>query len=103
MKGIPTREVFRRHIVRNALQPTVAVIGTQLGYLFGGMVGLEIVFNYPGLGKLIFNSAQSADYPTLRAGVLTVAIIYMFATLAADLVIAWMNPRARVLTQGGGA
>ena len=100
MKGISTRTVFRRHVFRNALQPTVAVIGTQLGYLFGGMVGLEIVFNYPGLGKLIFNAAQDADYPLLRGGVLIVAIIYMLATLTADLVIAWMNPRARVLTEG---
>jgi peptide/nickel transport system permease protein len=103
MKGISTRDVFLKHVFRNALQPTVAVIGTQLGYLFGGMVGLEIVFNYPGLGKLIFNAADSADYPLLRTGVLTVAVIYMFATLAADLIIAWMNPRARVLTEGGGS
>ncbi|MEO0494945.1 MAG: ABC transporter permease [Actinomycetota bacterium] len=100
MKGISTREVFGKHVVRNALQPTVAVVGTQLGYMFGGMVGLEIVFNYPGLGKLILNAAQDADYPLLRGGVLVVAIIYMLATLAADLVIAWMNPRARVLTEG---
>ena len=100
MKGISTRDVFRKHVVRNALQPTVAVVGTQLGYMFGGMVGLEIVFNYPGLGKLILNAAQDADYPLLRGGVLLVAIIYMLATLAADLVIAWMNPRARVLTEG---
>ena len=100
MKGISTGAVFRKHVVRNALQPTVAVVGTQLGYMFGGMVGLEIVFNYPGLGKLILNAAQDADYPLLRGGVLVVAIIYMLATLAADLIIAWMNPRARVLTEG---
>lgn len=100
MKGISTVAVFRKHVVRNALQPTVAVVGTQLGYMFGGMVGLEIVFNYPGLGKLILNAAQDADYPLLRGGVLVVAIIYMLATLAADLIIAWMNPRARVLTEG---
>ncbi len=96
MKGLTTREVFRKHVLRNALQPTVAVTGTQLGYLFGGLVGLEFVFNYPGLGRLILDAARGADYPVLRGGVLTVAIIYMIATLLADLVIAWMNPRARV-------
>ncbi|MFW2334009.1 ABC transporter permease [Ilumatobacter sp.] len=96
MRGLTTRDVFRKHIARNALQPTVAVVGTQLGYLFGGMVGLEIVFQYPGLGSLIIRAIDRADYPVLRAGVLTVAIIYMLATLAADLVIAWMNPRARL-------
>lgn len=96
MRGLSTREVFRKHIARNALQPTVAVLGTQLGYLFGGMVGLEVVFQYPGLGSMIIRAIDRADYPVLRAGVLTVAIIYMLATLGADLLIAWMNPRARL-------
>jgi peptide/nickel transport system permease protein len=95
MRGLPTRQVFKGHIARNALQPTVAVLGTQLGYLFGGMVGLEIVFQYSGLGQLIFSAIDRADYPVLRAGVVAVALIYMLATLTADLVIAWMNPRAR--------
>ena len=96
MRGLTTGQVFRKHVLRNSLVPTVAVVGTQLGYLFGGMVGLELIYNYPGLGRLIFDAVDSADYPLLRGGVLTVAIIYMLATLAADLVIAWMNPRARL-------
>lgn len=95
MKGLTTRSVMRGHVLRNSLQPTVAVVGTQIGYLFGGLVGLEIVFNYPGLGRLIFNSASKQDIPLLTAGVLTVAVIFMVCTLAADLLIAWMNPRAR--------
>lgn len=100
MKGLSRPQVFRRHVLRNALQPTVAVVGTQLGYLFGGMVGLELVFNYPGLGRLILDAVRSADYPVLRGGVVAVAIIYMLATLASDLLVAWMNPRARLA--GGG-
>ncbi len=96
MRGLSTSDVFRKHIARNALQPTVAVLGTQLGYLFGGMVGLEVVFQYPGLGSMVIRSISRADFPVLRAGVLMVAIIYMLATLAADLMIAWMNPRARL-------
>lgn len=96
MKGLTTSEVFRKHVLRNALQPTVAVTGTQMGYLFGGMVGLELAFNYPGLGRMIVDAVRSADYPVLRGGVITVALIYMLATLAADLLIAWMNPRARI-------
>ncbi len=96
MKGLATGEVFRRHVLRNSLLPTVAVVGTQLGYMFGGMVGLELIFNYPGLGRLIFDAVDGADYPVLRGGVLTVAVIYMLATLSADLLIAWMNPRARL-------
>ncbi len=96
MRGLSTGQVFRKHVLRNSLLPTVAVVGTQLGYLFGGMVGLELIYNYPGLGRMIFDAVDAADYPLLRGGVLTVTLIYMFATLAADLVIAWMNPRARL-------
>jgi len=96
MKGLPLSKVVRKHVLRNALQPTVAVTGTQMGYLFGGLIGLEVVFNYNGLGGLIFRAATAPDFPLLQAAVLSVAIIFMFATLAADLIIAWMNPRARL-------
>jgi peptide/nickel transport system permease protein len=95
MRGLSTPQVFRKHIARNALQPTVAVLGTQLGYLFGGMVALERVFAYQGVGNLILRAVDRADYPVLRAGVLAVAIIYMLATLSADLLVAYMNPRTR--------
>ncbi len=96
MKGLSVPEVIRRHVMKNALQPTVAVTGTQMGYMFGGLVGLELVFNYPGLGRLIFQAATAPDFPLLQAGVVSVAIIFMLATLSADLIIAWMNPRARL-------
>ncbi len=96
MKGLSNREVIRKHVLRNALQPTVAITGTQMGYLFGGLVGLEVVFNYPGLGRLIVNAANAPDFPLLQTAVLAVAIIFMLATLGADLIIAWMNPRARL-------
>jgi peptide/nickel transport system permease protein len=98
MKGLPLRQVVNRHVLRNSLQPTVAVTGTQMGFLFGGLIALEFLFNYPGLGGLIFKAAKAPDFPLLQAGVLTVAIIFMFSTLAADLLIAWMNPRARLGT-----
>ena len=96
MKGLSTRQVFTQHVLRNSLVPTVAVVGTQIGFLFGGLIGLELIFNYPGLGRLILTSVTDADYPVLRAGVITVALIYMVATLVTDLLIAWMNPRARL-------
>ena len=99
MKGLPGRHVTTRHVMRNALQPTVSVVGTQIGYLFSGLIGLELIFNYPGLGRLIYNAATSKDFPLLSAGVILVGIIYMICTLAADLVIAWMNPRARLATE----
>ncbi|MEM9745229.1 MAG: ABC transporter permease [Actinomycetota bacterium] len=101
MRGLSTSGVFRNHVARNALQPTVAVLGTQLGYLFGGMVALEVVFEYRGIGNLVIDAVEGSDYPVLRAGVLVVAIIYMLATLTADLVVAWMNPRARLALGDG--
>ena len=96
MKGLGTSEVVRKHVLKNALQPTVAVTGTQMGYLFGGLVGLEVVFNYPGLGNLILRAAKAPDFPLLQTSVVAVAVIFMLATLASDLIIAWMNPRARL-------
>jgi len=96
MKGLSTSDVVRKHVLKNALQPTVAVTGTQMGYLFGGLVGLERVFNYPGLGNLILKAATAPDFPLLQTGVIAVAVIFMIATLASDLIIAWMNPRARL-------
>ncbi len=96
MKGLPRGRVTRRHLTRNALQPTVSVIGVQIGYIFSSLIALELIFNYPGLGSLIRNAALNKDFPLLTAGVILVGVIYMLCTLAADLVIAWMNPRARL-------
>jgi peptide/nickel transport system permease protein len=96
MKGLGGRRVLTGHVMRNALQPTVSVIGIAIGYLFGGLVALEIIFNYPGLGSLIFVAQSRKDIPLLTAAVILVGVIYMVCTLIADLVIAWMNPRARL-------
>jgi peptide/nickel transport system permease protein len=95
MKGLSNGQVMRRHVLRNGLQPAVSVIGVQIGYVLGSLVVIEKIFNYPGLGLTIANAA-SKDPPVLVAGVLVVATVYMLATLAADLVLAWMNPRARL-------
>jgi peptide/nickel transport system permease protein len=96
MKGLSRRQVSRGHLMRNALQPTVSVIGVQIGYIFSSLIALELIFNYPGLGTLIRDAAGAKDFPLLVASVILVGIIYMVCTLLADLVIAWMNPRARL-------
>jgi peptide/nickel transport system permease protein len=98
MKGLTTAQTMRRHVLRNALVPTVAVIGVQIGYLFGGIIGVEKIFNYNGMGQMMLFAAQRKDIPVLTAGVIVIGIVYMVATLAADLIIAWMNPRARLET-----
>jgi peptide/nickel transport system permease protein len=96
MKGMDSGQVMRRHVLRNALAPTITVISVQVGYLFGGIVGVEKVFNYPGLGTMMLNAVGKKDIPVLQASVLIVGIIYMLSTLLADLIIAFLNPRVRL-------
>jgi peptide/nickel transport system permease protein len=96
MKGLTTSQMMRRHVLRNALVPTVAVIAVQIGYLFGGIIAVEKIFNYNGMGATMLYAAQRKDLPMLTAGVIVIGLVYMLATLAADLIIAWMNPRIRL-------
>ncbi len=96
MKGLTTAQTMRRHVLRNALIPTVAVIAVQIGYLFGGIIAVEKIFNYNGMGQTMLFAAQRKDIPMLTAGAIVIGIVYMLATLAADLIIAWMNPRIRL-------
>jgi peptide/nickel transport system permease protein len=96
MKGLTGPQVMRRHVLRNALVPTVAVIAVQIGYLFGGIIAVERIFNYNGMGNTMLFAAQHKDIPMLTTGVIIIGIVYMLATLAADLIMAWMNPRIRL-------
>lgn len=99
LKGLPRWVVIRRHVLRNSLLPTITVIATQTGYLIGGLVVVEKLFNYQGIGNLIFKAAEGKDFPMLEAGVLTIGVVYVLATLAADLLLMALNPRLRI----GGA
>ncbi len=96
LKGLPRSVVIRRHILRNALLPTITVIATQTGYLIGGLVVVEQLFNYQGIGRLIWSAANGKDFPMLEAGVLTIGVVYMVATLIADVLYTVLNPRLRV-------
>ena len=98
LKGLPRRVVIRRHVLRNSLLPTIAVVATQTGYLIGGLVVIETLFNYPGMGRLIFTAANDKDFPLLASSVLLVGIVFLVATLLADLVYSLLNPRIRYAT-----
>lgn len=100
LKGLPRRTVLLRHVLRNSLLPTITVIATQTGYLIGGLVVVEKLFNYQGIGLLIYNAATSKDFPMLMAGVLTVGVVYALATLAADLLLIALSPRLRASAIG---
>lgn len=95
LKGAPESCVVLRHALRNGLLPTVTVLALDLGYLMGGIVVVEEVFAYPGLGRLILYAVQNRDVPLLQAAVLVVATVYALANFAADLVYAWLDPRIR--------
>jgi peptide/nickel transport system permease protein len=98
LKGLPRRTVIRRHVLRNSLLPTIAVIATQTGYLIGGLVVIETLFNYPGMGRLIFTALQQKDFPLLQSAVLIVGIVFLLANLLADLAYSLLNPRIRYAT-----
>jgi peptide/nickel transport system permease protein len=96
LKGLPRRTVVRRHVLRNSLLPTIAVVATQVGYLVGGLVVIELIFNYQGVGQLLFRAAQQKDFPLLESAVLLVGAVYLAATLVADLLYSLLNPRIRL-------
>jgi peptide/nickel transport system permease protein len=95
LKGLSSGRVLRRHVLRNALLPTIAVVATQAGYLIGGLVVIEKLFNYPGIGQRIYIAAQNKDFTMLESGVLIVGIVFLVATLIADLLYSLLNPRIR--------
>jgi len=95
LKGLPTSKVITRHVLRNALLPTITVIGAQIGWLVGGLVVVEHLFGYPGLGDLLLFAALNKDIPLLEACVMVVASVYMLANLGTELLFGVLNPRIR--------
>jgi peptide/nickel transport system permease protein len=95
LKGISRRAVILRHVLRNGLLPTIAVVATQTGYLIGGLVVIELIFNYQGIGQLVYLSAQKKDFPLLQGTILVIGIVYLTVTLLADIAYSLLNPRIR--------
>lgn len=96
LKGLPRSTVIRRDVLRNALLPTIAVIASQIGYLIGGLVVVEELFTYQGIGKLLLDAARNADFPLLAGGVLVVGAAFQVSMLLADVAYSWLNPRIRL-------
>ena len=95
LKGLPENTVIFRHALKNALLPTVPLIANNIGFLIGGIVIVEMVFAYPGLGQLMINAISYRDIPTLQSCAMVVAAIYILANLAADLAYLYLNPKTR--------
>ncbi|HJN87277.1 MAG: ABC transporter permease [SAR202 cluster bacterium] len=95
LKGLPMRRVLFRHVVPNAMLPTISVIAANIGWMLGGLIIVENVFAYPGLGRLVLEATQSRDVPLLQSVTLLIAATFAFSNLAADLCYAALNPRIR--------
>lgn len=94
-KGTSQGRVVARHVVRNSLTPVIAMLGYYLPVLFGGMLVVEQLFNYPGMGLLFWRSAQQADYPVLLGCILIIALATVAGSLLADIIQALLDPRTR--------
>ena len=96
LKGLPMRTVVTRHVLRNALLPTITVIANNVGWMFGGLIIIENLFAYPGMGSLLIQAIDTRDIRMLQSTALVIASVYAFSNLAADLAYGALNPRVRL-------
>lgn len=92
-KGLAARAVILKHALRNASIPIVTTVGTQLGYLIGGAVLTETIFQWPGMGRYVVDAILASDIKPLQASVLIVAVAFVLINLLVDLSYAWLDPR----------
>ncbi|MBG0766780.1 ABC transporter permease [Sphaerochaeta halotolerans] len=99
LKGMPRRYVIFRHALKNAMLPTITIIGMNMGWLFGGLVVVETLFGFPGMGSLLMTAIKTRDVPLIEACVLLITVIYSVSTMITDIMYSYLNPRIRY--QGG--
>jgi peptide/nickel transport system permease protein len=95
-KGLPPQVVTLRHTVRNALVPILTITGIQLATILGGVIVVEVVFAWPGLGRLVYNSVAARDYPVIQGAVLLIAVLFLVINLIVDVLYAVVDPRIRL-------
>jgi peptide/nickel transport system permease protein len=95
-KGLSPRVVTLRHTVRNALIPILTITGIQLATILGGVIVVEVVFAWPGLGRLVYNAVAARDYPVIQGAVLLIAALFLLINLIVDLLYAVVDPRIRL-------
>ena len=97
LKGVPYWKMVFKHVLPNALLPAINVVALTIAWLLGGVVVTEVVFNYPGLGRLVIESISNRDLPTVQALAIILASIYVSINLLADLMTLMLNPRLKTL------
>jgi peptide/nickel transport system permease protein len=95
-KGLSPAVVTFRHTVRNALVPILTITGIQLATILGGVIVVEVVFAWPGLGRLVYNAVAARDYPVIQGAVLLIAVLFLLINLLVDLLYAVVDPRIRL-------
>jgi peptide/nickel transport system permease protein len=95
-KGLPPRVVTLRHIVRNALIPVLTITGIQLATILGGVIVVEVVFAWPGIGRLVYTAVAARDYPLIQGAVLLIAALFLLINLVVDVLYAVVDPRIRL-------
>lgn len=93
--GLTTGQIFRKYALKNAILPAVTVLGLQLGYVVAGAALIEIVFAWPGMGRMTLNAVFRRDYPLLMGIYLVISVSVAIASLVTDVVYAWLDPRIR--------
>lgn len=99
LKGMPRKYIIFKHALKNALLPTITIIGMNMGWLFGGLIVVETLFGFPGMGSLLMTAIKTRDVPLIEACVLLITVIYSLSTMITDLMYSYLNPRVRY--QGG--
>ncbi|MFA7671532.1 MAG: ABC transporter permease [Sphaerochaetaceae bacterium] len=100
LKGMSKRYVIFRHALKNALLPTITIIGMNMGWLFGGLVVVETLFGYPGMGSLLMTAIRTRDLPLIQACVLLITVIYSHSTMITDILYNYLNPLIRFEGEG---
>ena len=95
-KGLRDRVVMGRHVVRNAMVPIVTIMGVQAASLLGGIIVVEVVFAWPGLGRLTFDAVAARDYPVVQGAVLLIAVIFLLVSFLVDVLYGLIDPRISV-------
>src|SRR5262249_13836077 len=95
LRGVPERRILTRHALKNAILPTLSLMGVQFGFLFGGTLLVEVIYSYPGLGNLMVDAVRNADLPIIQAVGLTYCIVVLVVNTAVDGLQLVLDPRLR--------
>ncbi|MCR8655961.1 ABC transporter permease [Paenibacillus endoradicis] len=93
--GLSKKSIYGKHLLRSILSPVINITGLEVGYLLGGVLFVETVFSWPGIGTLLYNAIMGHDIPFIQAGVVLVAVMYVLVNLITDMLVTYLNPRLR--------